>query len=141
MLTEQGGVLYAKQLFRADLSIPASGNYFVGLCGTGVDAADTLLEVPNEPSAAGGYARLPVTRDLAGWPSIVTANGVTRVTSKLISFTAVGADFDQPIYRLFLCDVVSGTVGNLLGYSAPFLAPITLTDGETLPVQYAYDLG
>lgn len=116
------------------LQAQAQGSFYVGLTNAAQNKANVLANM-TEPTT-GGYARLEVERTNVGWPTLDVVNGVQRAQSKLLTFTASGADYNLAVDGLFLCNAVSGTVGILFCQSAQFPAAITVLDGESLPVIY-----
>lgn len=136
-VVDEGEDAYLKMLFRADNSFVASGgDFFIGLCDQVPVEADNIAAITSEPGATGGYARLAVTRDAVGWPTIDTVNGRKRIISKQITFTASGADFDAPFSRAFMCNVATGSVGTLFSYSGALSQAITLLDGQSFVMRY-----
>ena len=109
--------------------------FYVGLCNQVPDNADVLTDITTEPGATGGYARQALTQDAVGWPTIDTVSGVPHAASKVLTYTASGADFDAVFSRAFLCSVASGA-GKLYGYSGALSVPITLLDGTSFQMQY-----
>lgn len=136
-ITAEGKDAFLKMLLRADATFVAGGgNFYVGLCNQVPDLADTLADLTSEPSSAGGYARLPITRDSAGWPDIEVVSEDTVLRSAVMNFAAAGADYSTAFSRLFLCNVLSGTSGILFSYSGPIATPLLITDGNSIDVQY-----
>lgn len=130
-------------IFQASTSdIAAAGNWYVGLCRitTAPVITETLAGVANEPTSAGGYARQAATRDGTGWPTALTVNDVPLMRSKVLSFAASGADYDEAINRMFLTDQASGTSGILYSISGPLTVNRTVLDGETYQVYYEVGL-
>lgn len=126
-----------KMALRGDNSIVAGGgNFYIGLCGAAFAETTTLTTLAGEPSATNGYARQAITRDATGWPTIDSINGAGHARSAVVNFTASGGDFSASIERVFLCTVGSGTSGKLLSVSAALPAPLLITNGYSLPVQY-----
>lgn len=111
-------------------------NFHLGLCNQTPDLADTLVDLTTELTAAGGYARQAITRDSVGWPTFDTVSGINRARSKILTFTASGADFSGAFSRAFLCSVASGTVGNLFAVSGALTVPVTLLNGESFQLRY-----
>jgi len=139
-LTNLGEAEYLKMIFRADETLIASGaNWYMGLCAATPDDALTLSAAAvTEPTiGVSGYARQGLSRDATGWPTLDTTNGEVSMTSKTLTFAAnSGGTFDAAITRLFLADTQTGISGTLLSIGAALAAPKTITDSETLPVQY-----
>lgn len=136
MITDEGEESFLKMITRADVSeVSSGGNWYIGL--TNVTPAEThdLTDIV-EPSA-GGYARQAVARNSTGWPTIEAVGSSYRALTQQVNFAASGAAFNIAVARAFLCNVASGTSGRLFAYSGAFSAPITVGDGETLPLVYA----
>lgn len=146
-LCDEGGASFLKMIFQGNVAdVALGGNFYVGLCGLTIGAgdplsSDQLTDLPSEPTAAGGYARQAVARNSTGFPTVSKVNDLYRVQSATINFTASGADFSTPIYRLFICNVASGTSGLLFAYSAPLQTAETITDGNTYAVNYEFYFG
>lgn len=138
IVTDQGEESFLKMILRADVAeVAAGGNFFIGLCSEIPAEADTLADITTELTAAGGYARKAVTRDITGWPTIVDSlTGGFRGLSQQVDFTATGADFSGTFNRAFLCNVVSGTVGRLFAYSGAVPDPIAVLNGQTHSMKY-----
>jgi len=83
-----------------------------------------------EPSAAGGYARKPLTRDVAGWPGMGVLNGQPWLESDWLEWAAVGVKFDKIVRRLAL--IGAGDVVYALSGAMPEDLEIT----PTLEAQY-----
>lgn len=140
IVTKEGEDAFLKMVFRNDDTIVAAGaNFYFGLCNQTPGDTDTLATITTEPTAGvGGYARLPAIRTAVGWPTISVVNGRTKIETLLMNFAAVGADFDQQVSRLFMCNVLAGTAGILFAYSAPLDAPITILNGADIDVVYEF---
>lgn len=131
MIVDEGQEAFIKMLLQGlTTPVAAGGNFFLGVCGAAIDQADTLADVAGEPTVTAGYARQAITRDVIGFSTAGVINGVYRLKSKDITFTASGGNFSTSFRRLFLCDVVSGTVGTLFGYSGVF-ASVQLNSGQS----------
>lgn len=131
-----GRELFLKQVFQADTSVT---DFYLGLMGAAFADDTTLADIlaSSEPTiGTGGYAREQLTRDSTDWPTIQQVNGEWQARSKLVTFTASGADFDTSVSRAFLCDVSAGSAGNLLAVSGALPAALTIADGDSLPIKY-----
>lgn len=131
-----GRELFLKQVFQADSSV---SDFYLGLMGSAFADDTTLADIlaSSEPTiGTGGYARAKLTRNTTDWPTVQQVNGEWQVRSKLVTFTASGADFDTSVSRAFLCDISAGSSGNLLAVSGALPAAMTIADGESLPVIY-----
>lgn len=136
-VVNEGEAAFLKMLMRDDQTIVAGGdNFYIGLCGQNFSETTTLATLVGEPTTTSGYARQPVARSTAGWPTQDSVNNIARIRSAVVNFTASGGDFSTSIYRCFICNVVSGTAGTLFAVSAELSTPKQIVDGETFPVQY-----
>lgn len=116
---------------------PAGGaNFYIGLANQAANKTLTLAGITTEPGAAGGYARQAAARNAVDWPTLVIDNNAYVVRSKLLTFAAVGADFDTPFTRAFLCDVASGSAGNLYAVSGALTEEVTVTDTNNFQLEY-----
>lgn len=137
MLTQEGAEDFGAILVQGDnIIVPAAGDFFVGVCDQIPAYGDTLTEITTEPTSAGGYARLALTRDATGWPTIDQVNGETRWLSKVLAFAASGADYSTAFTRLFLCNVASGSSGRLFAFSGAYASDILVLDGQTKNVRF-----
>ena len=139
-ITVEGEETFLKMITRADVADVASGgNFFLGLTGLSVANTNTLTQVAvAEPTVTNNYSRKPITRNAAGFTDISQVNGIFRAQSAVVNFTATPGNYSTSIYRLFLCNVVSGTVGKLFSVSAPLLTPRLIT--PTTPYSVAFEL-
>ena len=137
MIVDEGEESFLKMLMQGDVAdVALGGDFYVGLCADSPVEADTLSDIATEPSSTGGYARIALSRDATGFPTIDQVGGVYRAQSKTITFTASGVDFDTAIDRAFLCNVASGTAGVLFAYSGALPSTRIITVGTPLPMQY-----
>lgn len=135
---DQGEEDFLKILFQGNNSIVAAGgNFYIGLCGAAFSEDTTLSTLSGEPTV--GYARVAVTRDGTGWPTIEQVSGAFRALSDEVTFTATG-NWDTPIYRAFLCNAASGTSGRLFAVSGALVIPRQLLDTETFDISYEFYL-
>lgn len=138
-IVDEGEEAMLKMLLHDDQTIVAgASDFYVGLCGADFNEESTLLSLSaGEPTV--GYARQPAERSSAGWP-VVTQVGQSFVArTAVLTFTATG-DWDVPVIRAFLCNVVSGTAGVLFGVSGALPASIQLLNGASRTVQYEFYL-
>ena len=136
-ICDEGVNLFLKHIFQDDDDIGAT--LYLGLMGADYDVTDGLADITGEPTHnTNGYARAALTRDGTDFPSIALVNGVYRVQSKLLTFTASGGDFDESVWRAFLCNAASGTTGELIAVTGAFSAARTITTTTPLPVRYEY---
>lgn len=141
MICSAGAESLLKMMFRgttADVSV--GGNFYIGICGSAAAFADTLASISTEPTVTNGYARIALTRDATGFPTIATVNGIWRALSKSITFTASGGAFSQNLVRIFLSNVASGTSGILYAYSGALINAITIADGQSYQITYEFYL-
>lgn len=132
-IVEEGAEAYLARLFQG----AALTGFFVGLCDQGPAHADTLVDITTEPTiGVNGYARQALAQNAVDWPIINTQNEESFVQSKQVDFTAAGGDFDAAHSRLFLCSVLTGTVGVLYAYSAALQLPTIVLDTQTFSAQY-----
>ncbi len=129
---------YFRMIFRDDTLIAGGGNFYVGLCEQIPVKTDLMPAIVTEPGAAGGYARQPIARSIAGWPNLITINGKPAIQSAVITFAAVGADFSRTFNRLFMTTQASGVGGVLFSYSGAFNSAILVTDGNDVQFQYEF---
>ena len=136
LITDQGEESFLKMICQANVTdVASSGDFFIGLTSTAPVETLTLAGL-TEPMT-GGYARQPISRDTTGWPTVEQVGTAYRALTKQVVFSASGAAYDIAVSRAFLCNVVSGSTGILFALSGAFNAPITVGDGETLPLNYA----
>lgn len=139
MITTVGEQDILKILFQGDnIIVPAAGNFYLGLCNQVPAKGDTLASITTEPSVANGYARIALSRDTTGFPTIEQVNGETRIVSKVVTFTAAGGAFDKSFTRAFLCNAASGNVGELIAYSGAYASPILLADTQSQQMKFEF---
>ena len=132
-IVAEGAEAYLDRIFR-NASITG---FFVGLCNQVPDNADTLSDITTEPTiGVNGYARQNLAQNGTDWPTIATADEESSILSKQVDFTAAGGDFDAAHSRLFLCSVLTGSVGVLYAFSAALATATTVTSGTTWSAQY-----
>ena len=138
-VTDEGEQAYLKMLFRDDTEVAGGADFYVGLCNQTPNETDVLTDISTEPddSAYGfGYAREPISRDLAGWPTLTTVNGHTVMRSETIEFTAYGGDFSEAFTRAFMTSASTGTSGVLYSYSGALVEELLIENGDTFSMQY-----
>jgi len=137
-ILDEGEIAFLKMIAQADGAVIAnsSGNFYVGLCSETVSETLTLATMSTEPDSTGGYARQAVARSSTGWPNTSQVNGVWRIYTGTINFSASGADFSDTFTRLFLCNVASGTSGKLLSISGALPTAQQIEAGQTFPCIY-----
>ena len=126
-LTDQGehNVL---QVFLAGATRAGSGNLYLGLF-------TDVTEPVEAATLASGLTELPVTH---GYARIALADADWTVTADLATnlqktFAASGGDWGY-VYGYFICDVASGTSGNLLFVESFSGGAYYVLDGESLKV-------
>lgn len=133
MLTHNGATKFAQEL----LSGESQATLYIGLFDQELDQLDaSTTAITTEPTSAGGYARIALTRSYADWPTQETVDGQVKTQTKLLTFSAAGADFSRAYSRMFLCDAPSGN-GNLYGFSGAIAAARLLLDGEAEEMYFA----
>lgn len=114
--------------------IPA--NYYLGLDNRAtLSISDTLASLVGEPSGF-GYARQPVSSS-TGFNLIVSTNTV-QARSNVTLFSATTNSWG-PVSNLFLCNVSSGTSGQLYS-SATLNKSLIVNTGESVSVRFAMTL-
>lgn len=101
---------------------------WVALANCAPDQA-LLLDDLNEPTlGVNGYARIPVTQDSTGWPTLGTLNGESYVETDFLIWAAIGGNFDKAVNRMALCEGnISSTTGNqVISLSASMPADLTV---------------
>lgn len=137
MLTTLGKQIFGAMVAQGAVSVIAPGaNFYVGACKQIPSVGDLLTGITTEPTFVNGYARVPISRDATGFPTIDSVSGAVRILSKSLFFSAVGGDFDKPFDRLFLCDAVSGFTGSLIGYSGAYSSDIIVQDGTQFDFKF-----
>lgn len=136
-IVEDGAQRFLQSLFRAEATLPAS--FFIGLTKASYAFDDADLAVigsaSNEP-VGNGYARQTVTRNTTDWGAPTLENNAYRIQSKAVTFVASSA-WNIPWTRMFLCNVVSGVVGNVFALSGA-LPSQTVLAGAGPTVRYEF---
>lgn len=119
---------------------PFAATWYLGLTNVSYtfDEAALLAALHAGEPAGHGYARIAINQDNVDW-TISEVNGVMQTLSKICTFTA-SSDWDKQWLRMFLCDAVSGTSGNVISVSGPAPASRTVLNGAGPSMQYAYYL-
>lgn len=138
-ITDEGVQAFLKMVTQG-VAIGEDGDWFMGLCGLPATKATTLATLPSEPTSQGGYARQLLSRDNVDWPdaNVAQVNGIYRIRSVQVDFTATGADFSTSIHRAFICNDLTGTTGTLFAISSPLPEGRLITDTETYPTAYEF---
>lgn len=136
-LFDEGEKLFLEILMQGADEHDTPDGWYVGMCAepTSVDETLTLADL-TEPTG-NGYARIKLDRNDVDWPVVDARGNNHRALSKDIQFAASGGDWDVACTRMFLCNVSSGTEGELINMGAPFATPVQLNDTETVGVRYA----
>lgn len=101
---------------------------YIGLYSDGAEPAETAtLATITELAVANNYARILVDKD--DW----TESPQSVFTNTQKTFTASGGAWTSPS-GYFLCDVASGTVGNLLAVEQFSDGPYTVNNGWSVKV-------
>lgn len=115
--------------FTEDVGLPVPANFYLGLDNRGSLAeADVLTDLVSEPST-NGYARQAIASDTTDWTD-TQDSGDWQVASTTETFNASGGSWG-PVQAMFLCDVSTGTAGDLY-CSLALSASRTLQDGDSL---------
>lgn len=105
--------------------------FYVRLCNDVLLETDSLVDVKNEPSG-NGYEPQLIERSEIGWPVIELNDGDWRLTSKLITFAAVGGDIG-PFNTAFLA-TTSDNTGKIVCAKA-FSTSRTISVGDLFEFQ------
>lgn len=136
LIPNDGETEFLKMIFQDVTAVAGGADFFVGLCDQTPTEALVLGGITTEPSSAGGYARLPLTRDATDWPTVAEVNGHMCITSVAVTFTATGADFSRTFSRFFLTSAASGGTGKLYSVSGPLVSPLLIVDGASYAAKY-----
>lgn len=136
LIPNDGETEFLKMIFQDVTAVAGGADFYVGLCDQTPTEALLLGGITTEPSSAGGYARLPLTRDATDWPTIAEVNGHTCITSVAVTFTATGADYSRTFSRFFLTSAASGGSGKLYSVSGPLVSPLLILDGASYAAKY-----
>lgn len=132
-----GAQTLLRMILWGDTSIVAGGgNFYAGLMGPTADFTTLLSTLIGEP-AGHGYARQPIPRSNAGWPTETITNNVWHTQSQTFTFTSSDS-YVVTAQRIFLCSVSAGSSGRLIAVSAPFPAAFTVTSSNPLPCAYDF---
>lgn len=135
LLHDEGENDILSAMFDEIYTVPA--NYYIGLDDRGsIAEGDSLTDLVGEP-AAGGYARQAVASDDTDW-TIAPDSGDAQAVSKTVTFTPSGAAYPA-VLNMFLCDVVSGTGGDLIATVA-LSQERTILDGDSLQTDISIKL-
>lgn len=135
-LLQTGASWFLRTMFRGEAVLPAT--YYLGLTNATYTFTSTLAVLAAGEPAGNGYARQPLVKNTTDW-TVQSVNGVMQALSKICLFTA-SADWDKTWQRMFICDVVNGTAGNVIAVSGPAPTPRTVLNGQGPSIQYQYFL-
>lgn len=80
-----------------------------------------------------GYARVALAKNGVDWPNLDMEGALARIASKLITFTAVGGNFDQEVNRIALMrGAARDNAREVWSIGSVMLAPITITPATPL---------
>lgn len=136
-IVEFGAEALLKFMFQDDDSdYPAS--WYLGLTNASYefDTADLLTALAAEEPTGNGYARQALSRDDTTW-DVSVVNSLWRARSTTATFTA-SAGWDKDWSRMFLCDVASGTAGNVFCVSKALSTPQTVLSGQGPLLAYEF---
>ena len=111
--------------------------FFVGLCNAVYEPDLTLADIEEPTIGVNGYARIPLSRDITGWPSDGLVNNEAYIESLTLVWEAVGGAFDKAVTRMFITPVESALVGALFCLSAPLPEELEI-DEDTLEVDRSF---
>lgn len=131
-----GASNFLRTLFRGESVLPTS--FYLGLTNSNYNWDSTIADLAAGEPTGNGYARQELTRNTTDW-TVQEINGFMQALSKIVSFTASG-DWDKQWLRMFICDVASGTSGDLYSVSGPAPALRTVLSGAGPSVRYEYYL-
>lgn len=128
-LTTIGRAEFLAMAFRgvSGTAIGAGGNFFLGLCTAVPSDSLTLADLVEPTIGVNGYARVAITRDSIGWPTVGTTNLIPFIETIDAIFAAVGGDFDQAITRCFLTPELNAIVGDVYSLSEALIVPLLIT--------------
>ena len=136
-VTDEGAQQLLKMIAQG-AAIGEDSNWYVGLMGLTATKALTLATIAGEPDSSGGYARQLLNQNSTDWPTanLLQVNGIYRIRSATVTFSASGADFSTSIWRMFLCNDAAGTTGTLFAISSPLPAAKLIADSEDYDTAY-----
>jgi hypothetical protein len=136
-LTQEGAEAFLETFFRNNATY-APTEFSVRVCNYTPSILSTLNSILNEPTT-GGYTAQLLERSTTGFPTKdITSGGNYRLTSKIISFTASGADIGT-VTNAYM-STTSGNLGKLIAFRSLSMTR-TIKDGDTLTLQIKIDLG
>lgn len=135
MIVHTGVEAILEKLFLDDGSTTLGADFYIGMLDEVPTKALTMAGVTTEPTAVGGYARLPISRVAAAWQIVaVGADGYRQAFSNTVVFTPVAVPYSRAFSRLFLSTALTG--GTLISVSSALPNPFAVT--PALPITVAY---
>jgi len=134
-LVQQGEEQILETYFRAGVSFTPT-QFYVRLCNETLLITSTLTSISTEPSGF-GYAPQLLERSTVGFPTKELIGGVQRLTSKVISFTAVGGQIG-PVNVAYL-STTSDNTGALIAFRTLSMAR-TILSADTMTLQFRVQL-
>ena len=135
-LVQEGEESILETYFRGDATyIPTE--FYVRLCNDDLVTTTTLSTVSGEPADTYGYEPQLIERSTVGFQTKELNEGVYRIISKLISFTASGGSIG-PVRTAYLATTLDNT-GKLLAFRSLTLSR-TILDGDTMTLQFRIQL-
>jgi hypothetical protein len=129
-LADQGESAMLELFFRND-SAYTPAQFYVRLCNDTLEKTDTLATVLNEASGNGYTAQL-IERSAVGFRTKELNEGYYRLTSKELTFTAVGGDIG-PVTTAYLATTTDNS--GLLICFKPLKMSRTVLSGDEMVVQ------
>ena len=100
-VVEQGQIRLLESVFQNATAGKPMGTLEIALIDEVPAYGALIAAITTEPTVAGGYARQALTAVLANW-TVDSVNGEGRVTSAVVSFAAVGANYSRTYSRYML---------------------------------------
>lgn len=110
--------------------------FFMRLCNDSLQETDTLADIQNEP-VGNGYSPQTIERSSVGFPDLSLDAGDYVITSKTVTFTAVGGSIG-PINTAYLA-TTSDNAGKLIGVVSLSVTR-TIISGDGLEVYFKVKL-
>lgn len=115
-----------------------TGDLWVGLCDAVPSLTLTHADIEEPTIGVNGYARIPLVRESASWPTSGVSNNEPYIETETIVLTPTGAGFDKGITRMFLAFSQSGTAGSVFSLSAALPEPVVLTPSNIDDYNFKY---
>lgn len=88
----------------------------------------TMLDMTEPAIGVNGYARQELTHDDTGWPTVAVSGDQAYVESAVVTFAAVGGNFDKAIQRCALLGTDTYSSGDdVWSLSSPLPAEVVIT--------------